>query len=362
MSLAISGLGVISSVGRSAAQACASIRAGISRPETIDYFHLLDPETQEAVPLAGHPIRGYTEGFTVTGLWVRLAGGCLSDLMKHGGVPDRTDTGFWQKTGLIAVAPYIQGDRFLGDGSETPELIKQAYLYPLHEYLGLPIPISRLHVVCMGQTGTIAAMALAESLTMDRDIERVILLAVDSYLDSLTLEWLAKYGRLKGGENPTGLAPGEAGVCIMLERLDVCRLRGAPIQAVVEGFAVGKEPQHLFSQGVNRGAGLSKVIRQVLARTGPLPFSGNIICDQNGENWRAAEITGALMSLNTLISPDCVLILPATSIGDVGSASGAISVCVGVRSFLRGYAQSGCCLITTSSEQGDVGAACLKAA
>lgn len=354
---------MITSVGRDLAHACASIRAGISRPRDIDYFEVLDPETQDMVPLVGSPIRAYTEGFTLVGLWIRIAKGCLLNLVQRSNLPDKSHRSFWQESALIGVTPYIDDDRFLSKGNETPDLIKEAYLYPLHEYLDLPILIKNLYTVCMGHTGTITAIAMAESLISSSDIRRVIILAVDSYLDRLTLEWLAKYERLKSAANPTGLAPGEAGACFLLESASTCEQRNTPFLAAVESVGLEKESQDFFSGEINRGVGLSRAIEQAL-RNAPieLPFIGDLISDQNGENWRACELAGARILLHNKVSPLCSLVLPGISIGDVGAASGAVSLCIAVQSLVRHYSSGDRTLVLTSSEHGHVGAACVKRA
>lgn len=363
MDFAITGLSMITSVGRDVVSSCAAIRSGISRPREIDYFEVLDLESQDAVPLVGHPIRGFTEGFNLVGLWIRIAKVCLLDLIKQENLPDKSDIKFWQKTALIGSLPYINDDRFLSDEDATTDLVKETYLYQLHEELDIAIPLSNLHVVCMGHTAAIAAIAVAKDLMSSANIERVIVLAVDSYLDTLTLEWLYKYNRLKTSANPIGLSPGEAGACFLLESTSACNKRNAPVYALVEGFGIGKEINNYFSEEVNRGVGLSRVIEQSLNNTSlDLPFIGDLISDQNGENWRARELAGARILMSKILNMDSPLIFPSMSIGDVGSASGGIFICIAVRSFIKHYSHGKWALILTSTEHGDVGATCLRMA
>src|SRR5712691_4638960 len=145
MALAITGLSMITSVGRDVATSCASIRAGITRPCQIEHFEIVDDETQDTIPIVGHPIHGYAEGFNVAGLWTRLAKKCVRDLL---GDLDDVGAAFWRRTALIGATPYINDDRFQSAGDETPDLLRDTYLEPLVEDLELPIPASQLHAVC----------------------------------------------------------------------------------------------------------------------------------------------------------------------------------------------------------------------
>jgi 3-oxoacyl-[acyl-carrier-protein] synthase-1 len=353
MRLAITSLGMISSVGRDVVTSCASIRAGVSRPSEIDYFQVLDDEDAESVPIVGHPIRAYTEGFHAIGLWVRIALGCFADLTHYGNLPDRSNTAFWQKTGLILVTPLVDQDRFQIPESIGPERVREVYGYLLLDFLELSLQV-HLGGVCMGHAGTALAVKQAKQEIDTLQVDRVIVLAVDSYVDPLTLEWLNHYNRLKTGENPAGLAPGESGACFLLESENEAKRRGAAISAFIKGVAVGQERNHYFAEEVNNGNELSNVIGQVIPKK--IPFSGDIITDLNGENWRAHELTSAMIKLAGQVSETSRFTLPCDSLGETGAASGAVAVCMAARSFARNYDLNGQALAISSSEYGQVGA------
>src|ERR1039457_5967253 len=105
MALAITGAGMITSVGPNLADSCAAIRAGIVRSAEVDHFTVLDAEAQEAVPMTGRPINGFSEGFFVLGFWVRAGVACLHDMMVSASLPPASDTAFWSATGLLGVTP-----------------------------------------------------------------------------------------------------------------------------------------------------------------------------------------------------------------------------------------------------------------
>ena len=161
MNLAVTGSGVICSVGRNSGDSCASIRAGIVRSQEIGYFDLSDPETQEPLPLVGHPVRGVTEGFSDVGRWMRLAERCLIELLAGAGFARDSRSELWEATGLVAVTPHIDDARFYGDGNEGAALLLPAYVAPLIRRLRLPISESRVAIVTAGHTGVITAMLRA---------------------------------------------------------------------------------------------------------------------------------------------------------------------------------------------------------
>ena len=101
MQMVLTGMGLVTSVGRSAPAACAAIRARLSRPRRCTHYRALGEETQEPLAVFGHPIRGYSEGFNGAGLWLRLAWGSVRDLLGSARLPGAGERDFWRRTGLL---------------------------------------------------------------------------------------------------------------------------------------------------------------------------------------------------------------------------------------------------------------------
>ncbi|WP_143196074.1 hypothetical protein [Archangium sp. Cb G35] len=316
---------------------------------------------QELVPVIGRPIRGYTEGFSHTGLWMRLARGCILDLLQQEGIANAPDTGFWRKTGLVAVLPSFESERFPNENSASPEETHDAFLQRLLAVLKLPLRREHADVLRQGHAGVITAVQQAPRRMATTGLERLLVLAVDSYLDGPTLQWLSSARRLKAGDIPCGLIPGEAGACFMLETEASLRRRQLSPQVFVESTALGVEKRHRFQHEPNNGMGLSQVLQEVLETASPgKPFRGDIICDLNGENWRARELGSAWVRVRGQLGDDVRIIAPAESLGDTGAASGAVGVCVAVRSFSRRYSRTGQAVLLSSAEAGQVGAMVLR--
>ncbi|MCY1083210.1 hypothetical protein [Archangium lansingense] len=357
MRLSINSLGMISSLGFGAIASCAAIRAGLSRPRECPSFTVLDPTVHELVPVVGRPIRGYTEGFSQTGLWLRLARGCVLDLLQQEGIPNASDTGFWRRTGLMVVLPSFESERFPNEKSASPEALYDALLQRLLTVLRLPLQRVHAEILALGHAGVITAVQQARRRMAATGLERLLVLAVDSYLDGPTLQWLAAARRLKAGDVPYGLIPGEAGACFMLETEASLRQRQLPPRVFVESTALGIEERHRFQQEPNNGMGLARVLQEALETASPgKPFQGDIICDLNGENWRARELGNAWVRARGQLGEDVRIIAPAESLGETGAASGAVGVCVAVRSLSRRYSRTGQVVLLSSAEPGQVGA------
>jgi 3-oxoacyl-[acyl-carrier-protein] synthase I len=361
MRVVISGCGLVTPVGRSAPASCAAIRAGIARPRRVSYFQALDEEMQEEVPVTGYPVRGYTEGFNMAGRWLRLARGAVRDLLGTPGLPDAADGRFWQRTGLITVAPRPNDARFQDEEGEGEDALREAFLAPLYDALGLPLSQQHLDVIGQGHAGTAAAVQRALELLTRGGLERILIVAVDSYLDPLTLEWLAGSQRLKTEAAPTGLSPGEAGACLLLETQPSAARRGTEAPVLVTGVATGQERNSFRSGEPNTGTALAACIQAALDESSPgASFTGDVYLDLNGESWRAMEWGSALVRLAGRVS-EPRLHLPCVSVGDVGAASGALGACLAVHELSRGHTRTKQALVVSSSDGGEVGCLSLQA-
>ncbi|NMO18352.1 hypothetical protein HPC49_34245 [Pyxidicoccus fallax] len=352
---------MVSSLGWNAASSCAAIRAGVSRPRPLTYFQVLEDGELQTTPLMGHPVHGFTEGFGPPGRWLRLAQGCMLDLLEGLKTQQREDPSFWRSTGLICITPVLAPERFIEAQQPGPEALKSTLHDRLLHLLDLPWT-PRAHFVSTGHAGVHDALALATRLLDTQGLARCVVLAADSYLDQLSLEWLASAGRLKTPDVPCGLMPGEAGACLMVEPLSAARRQGSPIHAVIESSVTSQEPDRFFTEEVHTGARLSDMIRGALANVAASgSFEGDIVIDLNGEDWRAQDWGCSRVRLSETLGARCRLVIPGSSLGDVGAASGVVAMCVAARSFARGYAATRRTLVVSSSEYGHAGASLLSA-
>jgi hypothetical protein len=105
------------------------------------------------------------------------------------------------------------------------------------------------------------------------------------------------------------------------------------------------------------------VDRALRASSRPLPFDGDIFCDLNGTEACAFDFGLMLSALgHERIAADVQWHSPCAFLGDAGAATGVVSLCMAVRSLVRGYARGFRVLTTNRDQGGVVGAALLGAA
>lgn len=360
MRVALTSIGMISSVGRGAVRTCASIRSGLSRPAEIDYYEAVDLETQVTAPLVAYPIRGFTEGFLLMARWLRMGLAAFQDLIRVGRLPDTSE--FWAQTGLCVVLPPGRSERF--DTADDPvDTLGDAFLERFLPLTGVSFHPHAVEALMLGSAGTALAVSRAAEYLKTRQVQRIVLLAVDSMLDPLTLDWLQATGRLKTDTNPIGLRPGEAAAAVLLEDPGSLRQRQGRPLAFIGGAAVGEEAGSWKDLPPNQGRELARVWADALAQSGaPTPFSGDIVADLNGEPWRAYEYGCAQMRLNRILAADVAWAMPAQSIGDVGAAIGVVGICTAIQAHRRGYAHGPHTVVLCCAESGFVGALCVVAA
>jgi 3-oxoacyl-[acyl-carrier-protein] synthase-1 len=347
---------MISSVGWDASASCAAIRAGLVRPQPLPGVSVLDAETQQLVPLVGHPIQGYTEGFALLARWARLTQGALDDLLRQRRIPGSEDALFWRRTRLVCIAPVLSAERFFEVRQVGSQGLTDAYTQLLQARLCKRIPVPPWRMLGLGHSGLAAALQEADRGITHAEVERYLLVAVDSYLDAYSLEWLAERRRLKTADRPVGLMPGEAGACLLVESPPSARRRGARIEAWIDSATVERGPESVFQEGASLGLALSRAVES--GRPGGAagkPFDGDVIIDLNGEVWRANAWGHARVRLSNALAARIRLVTFCSSLGEVGAASGAVGTCIATRAFARRYASGPSCLVVTSSEDGLAG-------
>jgi 3-oxoacyl-[acyl-carrier-protein] synthase-1 len=320
-------------------------------------------EDHQQTPLTGHPAWTLTEGMAAPARWRVLSEAALRDLTGTSAFPDATEQAFWEQTALIAVTPVLDDARFFYMPSCHSDRVWDACLGPSLEASGIHVQRNYTRVVSVGQAGLFRALEMADHWFQQNQADRVIVLAVDSLLDPMSLLWLTDYDRLKCDSMPVGLSPGEAGCALLLETPRSAEARGASVLASVEGTAVELDGAHFLSAEARNGESQGAVLRRGLKSSRKQgSFCGDAILDLNGEEWRAVALGTALAGFSADELGNVHLTMPAESIGDVGAASCAIGMVVATRSFARGYASSEETLILGTSDYGETGTALLRGA
>jgi 3-oxoacyl-[acyl-carrier-protein] synthase I len=361
MRLAVTGLGMVTAVGYGAVGSCAAIRAGIVRPRALDALWVEDGDGS-SMPVTGHPVSGFAEGFFQVGAWLRLAAGSLDDLRHASMLPAPSDTGFWLRTGLSMGVPLIDKERFSWSLEERPGVLLEDFAWRLLALQGLPIERQQVRAHPRGHCGLAVALHEVRARLASRHVERVLLLGVDSYVDPVSLEWLDRGRRLKTPTRQTGFMPGEAGACVLVELESSARMRGALTDIRVEAVVCSEPPASRRPAPPLLGRSLAEVVQRLLRESASeLPFRGVLVVDLNGEEWRALVWGHAQVGLVSLVDFErCELIVPGESLGEVGAASGPVGLAVAVSALLGGEEEARSAIVCSLSDSGQVGAVLLR--
>lgn len=353
--LPITGLGLASSLG-GMVTAAAAYRAGISRGQRLDHLPMPTPEDDESC-VVGHEAWPPAEVFEYAGTWIRLLEQALADL-RATAVPDQgLWERMWQEAALALVLPVMDGERF-PCSTDDGQVLDSHVLVPLCARLGV-VPPSVRSVFPQGHAGFAAAWSFARDAIASGRCRRCLVLAVDSLLDRLSVEWLSDQGRLKLPGNPHGLMPGEAAVALLLETPGdtIGQPTGASIlEAAVE---VALPPADDAESQREPPVAAAQRLIAALNRVHPSaadPLAVDHYVDLNGEAWRA-QVWGYAQPLvrSRLVADRGRVWHPAEGFGDTGAASGALACLLAVRSWVRGYAGADQALIWSLAEDGAAG-------
>ena len=353
MDLAVSGLGMVTPIGHTVESACAAHRAAIVRASVLPGSGSLS-DSDVGAGLTVHALRGYADGFAQLGFWVRVGAGCLRDLTRFGSFPPTPE--FWSRTWVVAAIPVLDEERFFLPTDDVDGMIREHFLVPALAELGVSVPAERMAVVEEGKCGAAWSIDLARQLLERHEAERVVILSVDTYCDPYSIAWLTERNLIKTDEQPMGLIPGEAGAAIVLERADAARSRGSAIHAIVTHAAVDNRQDYEYLQPDHIGRALAVAARTALGAGGGR-FRGDLYLDLNGLEWRATVWGHAQIALQHEIDFErSRQIVPATSLGEIGCASGSIAICLAARSFARGHSSGNQVLVCSVDDFGDVAA------
>jgi 3-oxoacyl-[acyl-carrier-protein] synthase-1 len=347
-SVSITGLGVVSPVGLSAPTTAAALRAGITRLGPIASSLVdgqaggEDPATGGRVPLE------WLEGGPHEDEWpgherFEAAIPPPEHLLVEDGVerllrlatPAVLES--WLSTGATGVPPSEFG-LFVGIDSEEEPDTPERLLRGITDSLGGFRP-ETVSFFAEGRASAIAAAHAAVTAIDAGEIDGAIVGGVDSLVRPTTYARLAEAGVIKDpDDNPQGILPGEAAAFLVLDG----RAQPGRALARLEGAAVAAEPT-AGTDEPNRGEGLTAAIRAARSVV-PLEYMPLVICDLNGERYRALEWSMALTRcLGDLpwrddMSTSGEFWHPADCTGDQGASSGALDFVWAVEALRRNYA------------------------
>ncbi|MCP3168885.1 hypothetical protein [Myxococcus qinghaiensis] len=373
--IAITGLGMVSALGSDVISSCAAARAGLTRWSELDLV-ISDEDTLEPVPLKGHEVTSLCWGFQGYARWLRLADAALRDLLDYSGLERDTAEG----TGIHVQLPgdwmqevHLQGsliDQFpekerpqvhedlVAERAEWRAHVTRRLIPELLSLSAFPIAPSHRAYTFGGAATFTSALLSATAAIQSRAVDRCIVGGIDSWVDEEALRCAFELGLLRTPNRAVGRYPGEAAAFILLERASAARSRGARIEGFLGQVASHSEGGHRFSGKSSTGLALFEAISACFPAGAPAQGDiGLSIVNLNGDEPRAREYGHTLVRLQAsgLPTPDQRWYVPA-SFGELGAATGAAAVCLGVRGFARRYARSARILVALLDDEPSRGA------
>ncbi|HZH13162.1 MAG TPA: hypothetical protein VE057_02250 [Archangium sp.] len=379
--IAITGLGMVSPIGLDVISSCAAARAGLSRRVPLDLKEA-DVDTLEDVPLKGHLVRGLTDGFDGMARLLLLGEAALTDLLEHAAL-QRTHLA---RTGFLLNLPgdfyelaHLPGALLgepTGDEHESAEVeeattellgardaMRQRVLRELLSLVSLPIPVGARGCFKGGAAAFVSGLAQAVGWLQTRTLDRCILGGIDSFSYGAPLSCVHELGLTRSLQGPVGFFPGEAAAFVLLERVDAARARGAQAQAFIGPYAAAAEEHHRFSGPPPAGAALFDAVASCFAALRPPVQDVNLaIVNLNGDDRRARDFGTALVRMSAAGLPSSFRQwYPPESFGEIGAATGPVSICLGARGFARNYASTSSILVSLLDDDENRGAFFMEA-
>lgn len=330
------GCGAQTSIGRSAPESAASVRAGISRIG--EHAYMVDRAGElMVVARAGYvseEVRG-VERFVELGVpAAREALAVLGESVAGLSVP--------MIVGLPAERPGLPA----GFASEMANRLVTG--------IEGPCRVSSVEMYCCGHSAGLMAIEEGSRRIRSGEAELCLVGGIDSYLEPETLEWLDFEDQLHSTRNKWGFIPGEAaGFCLLASRR-AARERGLRVSGHVVAAATTLEANLIKTDSVCLGEALTAAFRRVLEGLAPAGRKiDQIVCDLNGERYRTDEYGYTVTRTSQFFVDASDFLTPADCWGDVGAASGPLFVILAVGSAANGSARGQHTLVWTSSESGE---------
>ena len=323
--VAVHRVGLVTSVGLTAAASCAAIRAKVSNPTETRCVDSADEWIMAHQVLFDRPWRGLTK---LTKMAVMAVEDCLASVSPLD----------WSRLPvLLCAAEQDRPGRVAG--------IDNRLVNDLAHALGVTFgPESTL--ICHGRTSVAVALMHARDLIYRQGFERTLIVATDSLVTRLTLTHYEQHDRLLASSNSNGFIPGEGACALLIGKPTGQR------ELVCAGVGFGIETAHIDSGAPLRGDGLVHAHLAALTESGlSMDDVDYRVTDLSGEQYYFKDAHFAFARLRRRTgNPEHWH--PAECIGASGAALGGVCVAVACAAVERGYAPGGTALLHFSDDDG----------
>jgi 3-oxoacyl-[acyl-carrier-protein] synthase-1 len=330
------GLGARTPVGLNLAAATAAVRAGLA--EFNEHEYMVDYRgdsiivAKDALLSADDPV-----ALRVSTLASSAIEEAVVPLLQTENSLDRR---FHLLLGLPAPRP--------GVAASLPDQVAGAIV----EALGSKVSLGTVEVISHGHGAGLLAISKSLRQLAAEDDDLFLIAAGDSYMDADTMDWLQENDQLHTVDNPRGFIPGEAAGAVVLCNARTSRALGLRCFGAVSAVGVANEENLIKTGGLCLGHGLTQAIDTALAELPHGERVHKVICDMNGEPYRADEYGYARVRTSKAFWSPSDFSTPADCWGDVGAASGVLFIGLACTAAARQACYGSHVLVWTSSENG----------
>ena len=332
--VAVRHVGLITSVGGSAASACAAIRARVTNPSETRFLNSAGEwHVAHQVTLA-QPWVGQSRLAKMAALAIEE---CLANTPRHQ----------WPSIPmLLCTAERERPGRH--DGLDA------ALFRNLCEELGSEFADHSFSVP-LGRVSVLVALNHARELLAKRLATQVLIVATDSLLTWPTLSVYERDGRLLASNNSNGFVPGEGAGALLIDS------DNAEPLLLCTGVGVSHEARHIYSQQPLRAEGLTQAIQNAVRDAScDLQDVDFRITDLSGEQYYFKEAALALQRSLRTRRVEFDLWHPAECIGESGALAGLACIALADAACRKGYAPGPNILCHASNDFGERAAAVLQ--
>ncbi|KUM27460.1 hypothetical protein AU467_17480 [Mesorhizobium loti] len=201
-----------------------------------------------------------------------------------------------------------------------------------------------------GAAASVGLLERAAELMEQNGVQQVLLGGVDSLVNDSDLGRLGQAGRLKGADNAQGLVPGEAAAFV---RLTPEPEEPARFHAAIQSVGLAQEKDNVLSDRYSQGRALLSALRDAVNGSGlPEGDINFVVSNSNGERYSGWEQLIARPRFYRTRRQVLPIAYPAMTIGDIGTAGGALALMLAADSLLKDYAPGPTAVCEVASETG----------
>jgi 3-oxoacyl-[acyl-carrier-protein] synthase-1 len=326
----ISGSGLVTSVGLSAPETAAAIRAGLSNAQSTRFMDW-----------GGEWIAAHMVSLDAPNLRDKLL------RMAATAIDECLSTVRHEPSGELALMLCVAEPSRPSAGERLGDAAVQGLATALRARFS-----AHSSTIAAGRTGGLLGLHRARALLYEGKADAVLIVGVDSYVDWPTLSSLENRHRLLTSKNSNGFLPGEAAAAVMVTRARP----GTALRC--EGLGFASENATIDAELPLRADGLVEAIRAAArdAQCAPGDFELRISA-LSGEHYYFKEAALAATRLIREPTPKGDLWHPADCVGEVGAAAAPLAISIAAMACAKGYASASRILCHVSGDGAERAAA-----